>query len=571
MLKGIFSKPTAPETTGRLKAGQGRGEKGPAVDYRDISVREADFKRVPLVGDLEKNLARFEEITGGSFDINIVRFISGPHSVPGALIYLDGMIEGDAVESLLDVLKVEIYKTNIKGVSKKEIYETVRDKLLTSREVREARDMASLHEGVSMGETAILFDGTVAALLCETKGWETRAIMEPEAETAIRGIREGFVENLRTNTALVRRRIRSPNLWIESLKVGSLSRTEVAFAYIKGLAGEEMLEELRSRLEGIDFDAILESGYIEEFINDNPYSIFPTIFRTERPDRVASSILEGRAAVFVNGSSFALIIPADFNMFMQAPDDYFEIFPLGFFIRMLRYFSFLVSIFLPGIYVAVLNFHPELLPTPLLLRIQATREGVPFPVVGEMIAMEVSFEILREAGIRLPPSIGPAISIVGALILGDAAIRAGIVSPGVVIIVAFTAIASFTNPSWSMAISSRLLRFGVIILGAVLGLLGIQFALLLLIIHLVSLRSFGHPYMAPFGPFIWQDMKDAVMRAYWWQQVERPRLLGYREPLRGRPGQRPRPGRKSPPGHQGQPGHPDPADPAGSPKGRQKK
>lgn len=231
-------------------------------------------------------------------------------------------------------------------------------------------------------------------------------------------------------------------------------------------------------------------------------------------------------------------------MYLQAADDYNEIMFIGTFVRTLRLLSFLASIFFPGIYVAILTFHQELLPTPLLLNIQATREGVPFPVVAEMIIMDIVFEVLREAGLRLPSAIGPAISIVGALILGDAAIRAGLVSPGVVIVVAFTAVASFSIPAFNLAITGRLLRFLLTFLGAAFGLLGIQVGFLVILIHMVSLRSFGYPMFAPFAPLIWQDMKDNLLRTLATGMVYRPKLLGFREPARQRPGQTPRPREK---------------------------
>lgn len=524
----------------KKKKSSGKGNKGIAVDYRDISQREEDFAKIPLLPDLEQNLQNIMQVAGGSYDLSIKKSKLGPEEVPAAIVFIDGLIEKNSVEKLLRVVKLETFKTGIGGLDKKDIFETFLNSMLTEIS-REVHDLKRLYEGISIGETALLIDGTAKAILCETKGWVTRSITEPEAETTIRGAREGFVENLRVNTSLIRRRIRSPNLWIENLQVGKLTRTEVAFAYIKGLAGEKLLEELRSRLENISIDGILESGAIEELIRDHPYSVFPTVFRTERPDRVAAAILEGRVAVLTSGTPFVLVVPADLPMFLQAPDDYNEVWPIGSFIRVLRALSFLASIFLPGIYVAVLNYHLELLPTSLLLTIQATREGVPFPVVAEILIMEAAFEVLREAGIRLPRVIGPAISIVGALILGEAAIRAGIVSPGVVIIVAFTAIASFSSPTFSMAIAARILRFGMIILGAFLGLLGIQFGLLLMIVHLVSLRSLGYPYMAPYGPFIWRDMKDSLLRAFWWMQLTRPKLLGFREPVRQPSGQKPAP------------------------------
>lgn len=511
------------------------------ADFRDISQREADLKRTSLHSELKKNIQVIKEFTGNSYDLNIILHQAGPEKVEYAVIYIDGMTEKETVNELMHIIQVETFKTGIQGVHKNAIYETVKNRLLTG-EIKETESLESLFESIFLGYTALIFDGTAKAILNETRGWPIRPLIEPEAETGIRGPREGFVENIRVNTSLIRRRIRTPNLWFESMLVGELTKTEVVFAYIKGLVGEEILGELRSRLGRIDIDGVLESGTVEEFIRDAPYSLFPTILRTERPDRVAAALLEGRVALFTDGTPFVLILPADFLMFLQAPDDFNEVWPIGSFIRLLRVISFLISIFLPGIYIAVLNFHTELLPTSLLLRIQQTREGVPFPAVGEMIIMEVIFEILREAGIRLPRYIGPAISIVGALILGEAAIRAGIVSPGVVIIVALTAIASFSSPSFSLAITARMLRFGVIVAGALLGLLGVQFILLILIIHLVSLRSFGYPYMAPYGPFIWRDMNINV-RGFWWRQLYRPRLLGFREPRRQPPGQGP----KSPP------------------------
>ncbi len=525
-------------------AGQNGGGVPALHDGLDLSQREAVFQDLPLSTRLESNLEMFRQVTGGSYDINIEQFLSGPEKVPAALLYVEGLVDVSMLDELLRAVKIDIFLTGLEDLQKKDILETTRQRLLNIIESQIAGDMAALYYGVSKGRAALLFDGTAQALILETQGWKTRAITEPASEPAIRGIREGFVEDIRTNTALIRRRIRSPNFWIEGQEIGSLGKTEVAFAYLKGLVAEDVLGELRSRLDNIDLDGVLGTGYIEEYITDNPYSLFPSILSTERVDRVAGALLEGRVAIFVDGSSFALVVPADFNLFLQAPDDYFEPFPLGTFIRFLRYVSFFIALFLPGVYVAILTFHPELLPVPLLLRIQAAREGVPFPVVAETFFMEAIFEILREAGVRLPMLVGPAISIVGALVLGDAAIRAGLVSPGVVVIVAFTAIASFTAPVFTLGLAARILRFIIIILGAAFGLLGIQFGLLLILIHLVTLRSLGQPYMAPFAPFIWEDMKDALFSLFRWQMVYRPKLLGYREPKRQRTGQKPHPPQK---------------------------
>ncbi|NMA91713.1 MAG: spore germination protein, partial [Firmicutes bacterium] len=337
----------------------------------------------------------------------------------------------------------------------------------------------------------------------------------------------------------------TPNLWMEGLIVGDLTRTEVGLVYIKGLAPEKIVGEVRSRIRGIKIDGILGSSYIEDFLQDQPLTIFPQVFSTERPDRVAGALLEGRVAVLTDGTPFALVVPNHLPAMIDAPDDYYEPFTLALFLRLLRYSAFFISVFLPGIYVAIINFHPELLPTVLFLRIAASREGIPFPAIVEAITIELIFEVLREAGVRLPQAVGSAISIVGALVLGDAAIKAGLVSPAMVIVVAMTAIASFTVPVFTLGIAARILRFGVIVLGGIFGMFGVQLALILLMTHLCALRSFGLPYLYPLAPLVTEDMKDTLFRSPWWAQTRRPRLIGYREPGRQPPG--PRPGKRTGP------------------------
>lgn len=511
----------------------------PWRDNPDITRLQEQSRKNKLVSGLEANIRKLEQAAGSSFDLSVRRFLTG-QKIPSALVHLDGLTDSRTVEEILRTLILDPQKVKLQ---EGRVPKTAVEKLLTVNEVREAGNQADLFSGLARGDVALLFDGSPAALLCNAQGFAARSVIEPQNELSIRGPREGFVESLRTNTSMVRRRIRVPHLWIESMEIGDLTQTEVAFAYIKGLAREKLVSEVRSRLRQIKIDSVLESGYIEDFISDTPYSLFPLTYRTERPDKTAAALLEGRVAIFTDGTPQVLLVPTDLPMLMQAPDDYYEPPPIGSFIRLLRYAALLMSLLLPGFYVAVINFHQELLPTALLLRITAAREGVPFPVIVELLLMETLFEILREAGIRLPAAIGPAISIVGALILGDAAIRAGLVSPAVVIIVALTAIASFSTPVFSLGISFRLLRFGFTILGAVLGLFGVQFGLLLTFVHLCSLRSFGIPYMAPWAPFILQDMKDNFLRVWWWGMRTRPKLLGGREPERADPGQASYPGK----------------------------
>ena len=294
-------------------------------------------------------------------------------------------------------------------------------------------------------------------LVVATPGWDRRSVEEPLGESVVRGPRDGFTETLLTNETLVRRRIRNPRLWFERMVLGEVTQTTVSIGYIKGIADEAMVEEVRQRLKRIKVDSILESGYLEEYIQDSPWAIFPQIIRTERPDIVAGNLLEGRIAVFTDNTPFVLVLPITLNQLLSSPEDYYERFPTGTLIRLLRFVSFLISLTLPAIYIAITTYHQELLPTDLILAIASARQGVPFPALVEALIMETVFEILREAGIRLPRVIGQAVSIVGALVIGDAAVSAGLVSPAMVIVVATTAIASFATPHFGVAISARVL------------------------------------------------------------------------------------------------------------------
>lgn len=504
----------------------------------DISQRFHKVKGMKLSPDLKENLKTLQQVCGHSYDVKFREFMVR-EKTPGALVFIDNMVKDLSVEKILRALVIDSRKIK-EWEPGSLLYTSVRN-LLTAEDVEETSSIDDLFYKITFGNTAILIDGQATALLCNTVGFKTRSITDPDSETTIQGPREGFVEDIFTNTSLIRRQIRVPHLWIESIEVGDLTKTMVAVAYIKGLVDEKLLQELWERLKGIKTDAIFGSGYIKEFITDEPFSIFPLLMRTERPDIVGSVILEGRVAIFVDGSPHVLILPAELPMFLQSPDDYYEDAIAGSFIRLLRWMAVIISVLLPSFYVATVNFHQELLPTALLLRITSSREGVPFPVFAEILIMELLFEILREAGIRLPATIGPAISIVGALVLGEAAIRAGMVSPAVVIVIAMTAIAGFTTPIYSMSIAFRLTRFAFTILAAILGLFGIQFGVLLLIIHLCSIRTFGIPYMVPIAPFVMEDMKDNVFRLWAWARNTRPKLIGRREPYRQPPGQKPKP------------------------------
>ncbi|MCU9612590.1 spore germination protein [Caldibacillus lycopersici] len=287
---------------------------------------------------------------------------------------------------------------------------------------------------------------------------------------------------------------------------------------------EGLVEEVKKRLEGIKIDSVLESGYIEELIDDAPYSPFSTIQSTERPDKVASAIFEGRVAVFVDNTPFVLIMPAYFWQFLQASDDYYSNYLMGSFFRMIRYTAFIISLTLTSIYVMLASFHQEMIPTTLALTIASGREVVPFPVLLEALLMELAFELMREAGLRMPKPVGQAVSIVGSLIVGQAAVQAGIASPFMVIIVAITGISSFAVPNDSASYSIRLIRFPMLFASGTLGLLGFATMFVLIAIHTLSLRSFGESYLAPATPFKPSDQKDAVVRFPWWSMKSQPEL-----------------------------------------------
>ncbi len=458
--------------------------------------------------------------------------------IPALVVHIDGLCDKELVAK---TIVERITDADHAWTDAGQAYEDLRDRVLSTSDMREVDSLDSLIANVTGGDCGILIDGVTRGVVCDTRGWEDRRVDEPSSEATIRGPKEAFVESLRTNTSLIRRRIASPRLRIEESRIGRITRTAVAIAYVSGVVEDETVREVRRRLEGIDADSIQESGQIEEYIEDEPISPFATILRTERPDRVSAALLEGRVAIVTDGTPYVLIVPATFTMFLSTSEDYYERYFIGSAIRLLRTAAFFISLTLPSLYVAITTFHQEMLPTPLILSIAAQREGIPFPALVEAVLMEFIFEVLREAGVRLPRVIGPAVSIIGALVLGDAAIRAGLASPAMVMVVAFTGIASFATPVFSMAATVRILRFLILILAGSLGLFGITAGFVALLIHLATLRSLGVPFLEPIAPIVLSDLKDALIRAPWWALDTRPRYTGGKAPVRQAPGLKPRP------------------------------
>ncbi len=482
----------------------------------------------PLYTTLKDNIQEIQTAFGSSTDLMIKELRIGPEGcVHIAVIFIDGMVDEKTITDLIkDSMTFDTQMSvNERNSDNPMILKSLREFVLSVRTVKDVTDFDSLYSSLSSGFSVILLEGNTQGIAANAQGFKDRNVSEPSIESVIRGPREAFTETIRTNTALIRRKIKSSNLWMETKQIGRETQTQVAVMYIKGLAEEAIIQEVHRRLDRIDIDGILESGYIEELIQDGTYSPFPTIYNSERPDVIAAELLEGKVAILVDGTPFVLVVPAFFVSFLHAPEDYYHRADISSLIRILRYIGMVIAFVGPSFYIAVTTFHQEMLHTNLLISLAAQREGVPFPAFIEALLMELAFEILREAGIRMPKTIGPAVSVVGTLVIGQAAVEAGIVSPAMVIVVAITAISSFSFPSYSIANSFRMLRFPLMGLAASFGLYGIIVGVIALLLHLCSLRTFGIPYMSPIAPFNLPDQKDVFIRAPWWAMLLRPKLL----------------------------------------------
>jgi len=446
-----------------------------------------------------------------------------PDPVQAVLIFVDGLTNSETInEYILEALTTFNGKEADWAKDRRNLAEKVKDHVLSINEVSLESDLTLIITAILSGETALLLEGEDRALICNTRGWEHRGIEEPATEAAVRGSRVGFNEILRSNTAQVRRWIRDPDLRVKTMKIGLRSQTDVALVYLESVANPELVIEVEQRLKKIQIDSVVESAYIQEFIEDRPYSIFPTLQTTERVDRVVGAVLEGKVAVLVDNTPFALIMPITFWQLYYSAEDYYHRWPLTILIRLIRFIAFFFSLYLPAIFIALAVHNPELIPFNLAIKIAGTREGTPFPVFLETLFMELAIEILREASIRLPGPFGQTIGIVGGFILGDTAVRAGLISPIMTIIVALTAISSFTAPSFGVAITMRILRFPLMLIAEIAGLYGLSIATIFLLINMAGIRSFGVPFLSPVVPLNLSDLKDFLFVAPRWAMIKRP-------------------------------------------------
>lgn len=463
-----------------------------------------------LAPRLPEAVAAVRETLGGSADLKVHELVIGPQAWRVALVFLESTSDRDTL--YLGIGKTLTARKWPHPVPERPSLDWLAARVLGVMAAQPVRTAAEAARALVEGKVLVLADGEAGALGLEAQGGKTRGITEPHIESTVRGSREGFIEDIRTNLGLLRRTLGTPDLRFEARRLGRLSRTEVVIAYLPGRARPEVVAEVRRRLSRVQTDAVLESRTIEEYLAEQRWSPFPLLDHTERPDRVAAALLEGRVAVLTSRTPFVLLAPTTVWHLLQTPEDYAMPPLFSLFARFMRVIGLVAVVVLPSMYVALTTYHHEMLPTVLALNLAAAREPVPFPGIVELVVLELIFEATREAGLRLPRPVGAAITIVGSLLLGEAAIRSGLVSPMMLIVVATTGVASFTLPTYSLAVAVRLVRLGFMLVAGLGGLFGIMVAGSALLFHLASLRSFGVPYLAPLAPSRRGEAGDVLLR-----------------------------------------------------------
>lgn len=497
-------------------------------EKQDLDKKEKIEVKKEISKKLSENMEYLKKVytipVNGDAVIREFKVVVKNKIVSAFMIFFDGMVDRKVIDD--DILRSLMLSSNMNIKDDDEtIAEFVRNRLLTHNQIKEIQEYSKIIDEINFGGCGIFIDGMDSAFAADVKGWEHRGIERPNTELVIRGPQEGFGELLRVNTALVRKILKDKDLIVENAQVGIRSKTPCSILYIKDIANDSLVKEVKRRVKSIKTDYIIDSGELEQFIEDSSIFPVPQMIATERPDRVASGLAKGKVAIILHGSPFALVVPAAMHELIQSPEDKYVRAPYANLLRGVRIIAIIMSLLLPAIYLAITNFHQEMIPTDLLIAIEATREKVPFPGIIEILIMEFSFELIREAGIRIPGPIGPTLGIIGALILGQAAVAANIVSPILIIIVALTGIGSFAVPNFSAGFAFRILRFGYILLAAMSGFLGITTGLFLQGVWFANSKSFGIPFLAPFGPKTKGGLSDEILVAPAWNQENRPDFL----------------------------------------------
>lgn len=488
-----------------------------------------------ITKNLEYIKARYNSLINSDIDIREFNVMATNKKHKAFLIYIDGMANSDSINHY--ILKPLMLKTrknsqynNTENPQAISLEEYVSNCLMPQNKVTIIDEFSEVISDVNIGNCIVFIDTLAVAYSVDVKGFKQRSISTPQNEIIVRGSQEAFVESLRTNTSILRRLINNENLIIENCSIGKVSNTKVGICYMNNIASSDLVSEVQYRINNLDIDSLVSAGQLEQLIQDNGDNLFPQIIATERPDKAVYALLDGRVIVIVNGSPYVLIMPGILNDFLSSPEDINLKFQFANMAKAIRLLAALLSLLLPGLYVAITNYHQELIPTELLFAMAAARESVPFPIIFELLLMEISFELIREAGLRVPSPIGPTIGIVGALILGEAAVRANIVSPILIIIVALTALCSFSIPDLSLNFTFRILRFAYIFLGYIAGFLGIGFGLFVLLLSLSNLTSFGVPYVMPYLSKVDSNSTTSYFSVPIWKKEKKPKFLSTKNP-----------------------------------------
>lgn len=462
--------------------------------------------------------------------------------IPAFLLYIDGMVEDQSINEFVmqplllrnSIKMQELSKTFIDTEKRKTIKINLEnflyESLIPQNSVSKESEFSKIISNVNSGFCVLFVENLSVALCIETKGFKGRSVSEPITEVVVKGAHEGFVENIRTNTSMLRKIINNESLIIEECEVGAISKTKVNICYLKNVANDDLVAETKYRINNLKIDYLISSGQLEQFIKDSATTAFPQTISTERPDRTCNYILKGRVVVLVNGSPFAIILPAVLVDFLSSPEDFNLNYHYANFLRVLRCLALICALFLPGMYIAITMYHYELIPSELLFAITAARDAIPFPIIFEIVIMEVSFELIQEASIRVPSSFSTTVGIIGALILGEAAVSANVVSPILIIIVAFTGISAFAIPDNSLRFSIRMFRFSYIVLGYISGFLGIAFGFFIHFLLLSKQTSFGIPFFAPYIPLYNLNKNNSLTVQPVWKREKRNSYLNTKKP-----------------------------------------
>ncbi|WP_082361000.1 spore germination protein [Bacillus sp. FJAT-28004] len=480
--------------------------------YRIPNHSASTLQDPPLSNVMSANIEYLKQLFTLTPDLIIRQIQTDQEGNSTTLVYLEGLVNKEYIHN-------NILHELINGSP--EQYNRLPE--VSVGKIRIEWSWDEIENAILQGNSVLFVEGQPKVYVYDTKGWPQRAVEDSRIEASLRGAHQSFVETGSQNIALIRRYIPNRELKIKELSVGQRGKIKLSIMYLADVANPELLKELEKRINLIDIDAIMNTGELAEFIEDNPFSPFPQVILTEKPDTTASHILQGRFAVVVDRSPTVLIAPVNFITFFQSVDDYNSRWLIASFIRLLRFFALFIALFLPSAYIAFISFNYEVIPVQLILSIAETRSRVPFPPIIEAIVMEIVLEMMREAGIRLPAMIGQTIGIVGGIIIGQAAVQAGIVSNFMVIVVSTTAIASFIIPNYDMGASIRLLRFPMMILASMFGIVGIVTGAMILVVHFVSLESLGTPYGSPLAPWRYVEMKDVFVRFPIWSMLKRPK------------------------------------------------